>query len=180
MELVAKRENVAQYKRLMKDQEAQRSAHKRRAKDALKVRRAKVANLHAHAKTVSSSSFSSGHGRGNDPTSDDSKNDVTARVEQIRNMLSLDDVKNHNQNHKGGNDTSVSNSLSNAPMALFVQLQRLAEKKAKEYHNDAQSIRRNAEIVQKRIQGYQDYMARMNGNAGNVHIRNHTMSSLEQ
>ncbi len=108
------------------------------------------------------------------------KKDVAVLVEEIRTMLSLDDVivmnnkTTHNYN-KGGdttattdtdtdadankNDTtdittvtSTSTSQSNAPIALFVQSQRLAEKKAKEYHNDAQSaVRRNAEIVQKRF-----------------------------
>jgi len=198
MEYVSKRDTLAKLKNHLKAEDAQRSKNIRIAQETLKKRRAKLANIQAlarnHISTDGTSGGSASRGRANDNGNDSGisggagkgKNRTSASASasasavetQIRKVLDEDQTHGHSMTLSNG-------SNSTAVLDIFAKLQRCLDKKVDECANDAGTIRRNADSVQRRIRGYEDYMAQNIGmsrtsGARNVSMYGSHMSALGQ
>lgn len=180
MEYVSKRDTLAKLKNNLTAEDAQRSKHIRIARETLRKRRAKLSNIQAlarnHINTDGTTGGSSDRGHANDNSNDSGnsggadKNGTSAVEIQIRKLLDDDQMHGHSM-------TIINGSNSTAVLDLFAKLQRCLDRKIVECANDAMTIRRNADSIQRRIRGYEDYMAQNMGMNRTSSSRNLAMYS---
>lgn len=136
MELIGKREKINKLRSSMKDEDKQYSKHRRDAKEALIIRRDKVALRQAnhHSNNFNGSS---------DSSSDHSPDSKSSSVDRMNVLLAEQE--------------NVSN------LDFFVKIARLIEKKSAEAVDEANALRVQTETASRRVSGYERYMQKDDG-----------------
>lgn len=136
MELIGKREKMNKLRSSMKDEDKQYSKHRRDAKEALIIRREKVALRQAnhHSNNFNGSS---------DSSSDHSPDSKSSSVDKMNALLAEQE--------------NVSN------LDFFVKIARLIEKKSAEAVDEANALRVQTETASRRVSGYERYMQKDDG-----------------